>query len=49
MTDSPRIPYLFWPLAILFAFIFAYVVNVLERNFRQPKQRRSADWRTKLG
>jgi hypothetical protein len=49
MTDSPRIPYLFWPLAILFAFLIAYTVNVIERNWRTPKQRRLADWRTKAG
>ncbi|MGC1293804.1 MAG: hypothetical protein WA869_02075 [Alloacidobacterium sp.] len=45
MTDSPRIPYLLWPLAILFGFILGYVANVIEKNWRQPKQRRSAGWR----
>ncbi len=49
MTDSPRVPYLFWPLAFVLAFVLAYAVNVIEKNFCQPKQRRSADWRTKLG
>ena len=37
MTDSPRIPYLLWPLAIVFAFMIAYTVNVIERNWRTPK------------
>ena len=38
-----------WPLAIVFAFMIAYTVNVIERNWRTPKQRRLADWRTKAG
>jgi hypothetical protein len=49
MTDSPRIPYVLWPLAIVLAFLIAYTVNVIERNWRGPKQRRSADWRAKVG
>jgi hypothetical protein len=49
MTDSPRIPYLLWPLAIVFAFLIAYTVNRIEENWRTPKQRRLADWRAKAG
>ena len=49
MTDSPRIPYVLWPLAIVLAFIIAYFVNVIEKNWRAPKQRRSADWRRTAG
>jgi hypothetical protein len=49
MTDSPRIPYVLWPLAIVYAFALAYTVNVVEKKWRGPKQRRSADWRAKLG
>jgi|HubBroStandDraft_5_1064220.scaffolds.fasta_scaffold1843465_1 hypothetical protein len=46
MTDTPRIPYLLWPLAIVFGLILGYVANVIEKNWRQPKQRRSAGWRS---
>jgi len=49
MTDSPRIPYPLWPLAIVLGFIIAYTANVIEKNWRQPKQRRSADWRAEAG
>ena len=49
MTDSPRIPYVLWPLAIVLAFLIAYTVNAIERNWRAPKQRRAADWRAKAG
>lgn len=45
MTDTPRIPYLLWPLAIVVGFLLGYVANVIERNWRKPKQRRSAGWR----
>jgi hypothetical protein len=49
MTDSPRIPYLLWPLAIVFGFILAYIVNAIEKNWHAPKQKRLADWRAKAG
>ena len=49
MTNYPRVPYLLWPLAFVFAFVFAHTVNFVEKNFRQPKRRRAADWRAKLG
>jgi hypothetical protein len=49
MTDSPRIPYVLWPLALILGFIIAYTVNVIERNWHRPKQSRAADWRAKAG
>jgi len=49
MTDSPRIPYLLWPVAVIFAFALAYIVNALERNWHRPQQSRSADWRRTAG
>ena len=45
MTDSPRIPYILWPLAFVLAFIVAYITNAIEKNWRGPKRRRRADWR----
>jgi hypothetical protein len=47
MTESPRIPYILWPLAIVYAFGIAYTVNVVEKNWCRPQQRRSPDWRRK--
>jgi hypothetical protein len=49
MTDSPRIPYALWPLAVVFAFVLACIVNVIERNWHRPQQSRSADWRRTAG
>jgi hypothetical protein len=49
MTDSPRIPYLLWPLAIACAFAIAYAVNVIEKHWHAPRQRRRADWRSMGG
>ena len=49
MTDSPRIPYLLWPVAIVLAFLVACAVNVIERNWKRPPKARPADWRAKLG
>jgi hypothetical protein len=49
MTESPRIPYVLWPVAIVYAFAIAYTVNVIERNWRRPQQRRSPDWRRAAG
>ena len=49
MNDSPRIPYVLWPLAIVYGFAIAYTVNVVERRWRAPKQRRAADWRARIG
>jgi hypothetical protein len=48
MNDSPRIPYVLWPLAIVYGFAVAYTVNMVEKNWRGPRQRRSADWRARL-
>jgi hypothetical protein len=49
MTDSPRIPYALWPLAVVFAFVLACIVNVIERNWHRPQQSRPADWRRTAG
>jgi len=49
MNDSPRIPYVLWPLAIVYGFALAYTVNVVERRWRAPKKRRPADWRAHIG
>jgi hypothetical protein len=49
MNDSPRIPYLLWPLAIMLAFTVAYTVDFIEKNWRPPQKRRSADWRAQTG
>ena len=48
MTDTPRIPYLLWPLAIVFGFILGFIANVVEKNWRKPKQRRAAGWRAEM-
>jgi hypothetical protein len=49
MPDSPRIPYVLWPLAIVYGFAIAYSVNVIEKKWHRPKQKRSADWRRMAG
>lgn len=49
MTDSPRIPYILWPVAVVVAFALAYIVNMLERNWHRPEQARAADWRSNTG
>jgi len=49
MTESPRIPYVLWPLAIIYGFAIAYTVNAVEKRWRAPKQRRRADWRRMAG
>jgi hypothetical protein len=49
MTDSPRIPYVLWPVAIVYAFAIAHTVNMIERNWHRPQQRRSPDWRRQAG
>jgi len=49
MTDSPRIPYLLWPMAIVLALLIACVVNLIESNWKRPPKSRPADWRAKLG
>jgi len=49
MTESPRIPKLLWPPAMLLGVAIGYTVNVIERNWRPLKQRRSQSWRAKLG
>ncbi len=49
MTDSPRIPYVLWPVAIVYAFAIAHTVNMIERNWHRLQQRRSPDWRRQAG
>jgi hypothetical protein len=49
MSDYPRIPYVLWPAAIVYAFAVAYTVNVIERKWRRPQKSRPADWRSRLG
>jgi hypothetical protein len=49
MTESPRIPKLLWPPAMLLGFAIAYTVNVIEKRWRAPKQRRPQNWRGTAG
>jgi len=49
MAESPHIPKFLWPPALLLGVAIGYTVNVIERNWRPLKQRRSQSWRAKLG
>jgi hypothetical protein len=49
MSESRRIPYVLWPVAILYGFAIACTVNVIEKKWRPLRQKRRADWRRMAG